>query len=114
MQFFFFYPRVRYTKLREFLILASESTMRNIVSNIDVKKVISDLLPTLSSLTCMLIIDETKIRPRIVFANKSMTGQMKSGEIVTAFLGVVVEFLHGGPSLMIHFRPWNFLHSFYF
>lgn len=87
------------------MVLASESTMRNVVSNIDVNKVISGLLPTLSSPICMLIIDETKIRPRIVFANKTMTGQTDAGEVATGVLGVMAKFLHGGPSIMVHLKP---------
>lgn len=105
IQFFLFYPRIRYAKLREFLVLASDSTMRNVVSNVNVEKVMSGLLPTLSSPICMLIIDETKIRPRIIFANKTMTGQTEAGEVATGVLGVMVKFLHGGPSVMVHLKP---------
>lgn len=109
------YPRSNYLDLREHLRLPSKRKIQAIVSSGDIESILKGTFGRLDILQrqCLLLIDEVKIRPRILFSGGYLNGFAKNNpsEKATAVLGIMIRCLHGGPSLMHSIIPVHKLTS---
>ena len=100
------FPRCRYRQLREVLVLPCERKIRAVISATDVKVVIEKMFLKVKNSQqkhCVLLVDEVKIRPSIVFSGGVLTGMAKNDPSSKAslLLGIMAKCLLSGPSIMV-------------
>lgn len=103
------FPRASYEDLREFLVIPSRRRLQSVLSSVDTNTVISKSFSQVNDQqkNCLLLLDEVKIRPSLLFSGGILCGQASNrpSEKASSMLCVMVRCLHGGPSFMLRIVP---------
>lgn len=103
------YPKCDYNSLRQFLILPSKRKIQAITSAVDIDIILHKTFSSVNDLRkhVMLLIDEVKIRPRLVFGGGCLKGTAENDpdNKAISMLFIMMKCLSRGPSLMISVTP---------
>ena len=104
------YPRITYASLREWIILPAVSKMRALKSAVNPELLVQKTLKRATSVqqkVCIMIIDEVKVKSRLIFAGHHMHGYAEDepSKKARSVLCMMMRCLHGGYSSMVSLTP---------
>ena len=103
------YPKCDYASLRQVLVLPSKRKMQAITSTVDIDAILRKTFSMVNDLRkhVILLIDEVKIRPRLIFGGGCLNGAAENDpeNKATSMLCIMMKCLSRGPSVMISVTP---------
>lgn len=104
------FPKIQYFALRNYLILPSERKMRELKSGVTADNLVKTTLSYSTNScqkVCALLIDEVKIKPRLIYQGHGFFGfaEDDSTKKARSILTIMMRCLHGGKSTVASMTP---------